>query len=248
VFLEVNSHSIYVEQRGPLDGPAVILLHHGLGAVPSWKQQAAVLAGTGFRTIVYDRWGYGRSDPRPSLSQPSFNSDVEDLLALLDELKIEQAHLVGHSDGGTIALYFAAQNPSRVMRIAVVAAHVYVEDKMETGIRQVGDSYRRDERFREGLRRLHGEKVDSVFYNWYDGWVNEENLGWDMRPVLAGIQAKVLVVQGSNDEHATIQHARDLFESLPQAELWLVPSGSHMVPQEMAEIFTQRLLNFLQCT
>jgi len=109
----------------------------------------------------------------------------------------------------------------------------------------VRQSFLSDERFRNGLRRAHGDKFEAVFDYWYSGWIRPENLGWDMRPVLNRIACPTLVVQGLEDEHATPQHARDLAAGIPGAELWLVPGARHMFPQEQPEMFNQRLLAFL---
>jgi pimeloyl-ACP methyl ester carboxylesterase len=64
--------------------------------------------------------------------------------------------------------------------------------------------------------------------------------------MLSKIVCPSLVVQGEEDEHATPQHARDLAASIPKAELWLVPSARHMLPQEDSELFNPRLLDFLE--
>ena len=95
-----------------------------------------------------------------------------------------RAALVGHSDGGTIALYFAAQYPDQVTCLVTVAAHIYVEPKMEPGILGIQQAFETDEHFRTGLRYAHGAKYESVFHNWFDGWHRIESLSWDMRPII----------------------------------------------------------------
>ncbi len=242
----VNGHNLYIERRGPDNGPVVVLLHHGLGSVRAWKAQFEVLENAGWQIVAYDRWGYGGSQSRPCLDLPNFATDLADLQSILAEFGIGRAALLGHSDGGTIALYFAAQHPQLVSCVVAVAAHIYVEAKMEPGILTVRQAFKTDERFRLGLRNAHGEKFGSTFNNWFDGWHRLESLSWDMRPTLAQISCPVLVVQGEQDEHATPQHARDIASAIPAAELWLVPDAGHMLPQEHANIFNQRLLLFLE--
>lgn len=243
MFFPASGHQIYYQEYGA--GDCVVFLHHGLGSVKSWQAQAPVLAEAGFRVILYDRWGYGKSTARPRFGMPYFEEDLEDLRLLLGHLGVSQASLVGHSDGGTIALYFAAQHGELVSRLVVVAAHIYIEPKMEMGIREIQRSYQESERFRRGLAHAHGEKATQVFQNWFEGWARPENLAWDMRPLLSGIACPVLVVQGVEDEHASLQHARDLANALPDAELWLLPSAGHMLPQENAEMFNAKLIAFL---
>jgi pimeloyl-ACP methyl ester carboxylesterase len=244
--LKVNGHSLNLETHGPADGPPVVLLHHGLGSIQAWKYQIPALVQAGWRVVVYDRWGYGKSAPRPGTLAPDFQEDLADLLEILNGIKIERTALVGHSDGGTIALYFAAQHPQRVTCLVSVAAHIYVENKVQPGIAGVRQAFLKDERFRSGLRRAHGDKFEALFDYWFTGWDCPENASWDMRPALKGIGCPTLVVQGLEDEHATPQHARDLAAGLPGAELWLEPGAGHMLPQEQPEKFNARLLEFIR--
>jgi pimeloyl-ACP methyl ester carboxylesterase len=240
-----QGRNLYYELHGQNNRPVIVLLHHGLGSVYSWEEQIPALVEAGYCVLAYDRWGYGSSDPRPSLSVPDFYEDVQDLYIFFESLKISKASLVGHSDGGVVALNFTGLYPERVERLVVVAAHIYVEEKMVTGIMNVREAYRREERFQEGMERIHGDKAGQVFYNWFDGWVKESNREWDLRPALSTILHPVLVVQGLEDEHALPKHAQDLADALPNAELWLLEGANHMLPQDYAEEFNPKILEFL---
>jgi pimeloyl-ACP methyl ester carboxylesterase len=66
-----------------------------------------------------------------------------------------------------------------------------------------------------------------------------------MRPLLPQITCPTLVIQGEADEHATPQHARDIAKHIPGATLWLVPDGAHMLPQDVPDLFNNKLLEFL---
>jgi pimeloyl-ACP methyl ester carboxylesterase len=242
----VNGHNLHVEISGPETGSPVVLLHHGLGSTKAWRGQVPSLVQAGYRVITYDRWGYGESDAREGLDLPSFGSDLKDLGSILDQFKTHRAVLVGHSDGGTIALYFAAQQPERVGCLVLVAAHVYIEQKMEPGILGVQQAFMTEERFRAGLRYAHGDKYEMVFSNWFNGWHTPEAIEWDMRPILSQIRCPTLVVQGEEDEHATPQHAEDIAAVIPGAELCLLPGARHMLPQENMAEFNTKTLQFLK--
>ena len=241
----INNHQIYIGTHGPENGPPLVLLHHGLGSTQAWRKQVPVLAEAGYQVIVYDRWGYGKSDQRAHLTIPSFEDDLKDLEILLTILNLQPVTLIGHSDGGTIALYFAAQNPHKVNGLVTIAAHIYLEPKMEPDILTTRDAFESNERFRRGMRRDHGEKFESVFYNWFNAWHTPRVLNWDMRQQLSQITCPTLVVQGEDDQHATPQHARDIADSIPGADLWLVSGAEHMLPQDNPEIFNARVLEFL---
>jgi pimeloyl-ACP methyl ester carboxylesterase len=236
---------LYLEIHGPESGPAVVLLHHGLGSTRAWRKQVPALAEAGYRVIVYDRWGYGQSDPRPHLDVPAFRDDLADLQTLLDTLHLPRVTLIGHSDGSTIALYYAAQNPTRVSALVSVAAHIYLEPQLEIGVEGVRQAFEQDQRFRAGFLRAHGDKFEAVFHNWFEGWHNLKALEWDMRPLLSQITCPTLVIQGEQDELATPQHACDIAASIFGAELWLLPGAAHMLPQDLPDIFNNKLLEFL---
>jgi pimeloyl-ACP methyl ester carboxylesterase len=241
----INGHNIYVENHGPEDGRPVVLLHHGLGSTRAWRRQIPALTAAGYRLIVYDRWGYGKSDARANFSPPEFEQDINDLSGLLDHYAVEQTGLVGHSDGGTIALYYAAQFPQQVSCLVTVAAHIYLEPKMGPGMQGILDAVEHDARSQKGLKRAHGDKLEGLVKAWYDGWLTPEALSWDMRPSLAKVVCPTLVIQGEDDEHTTPQHARDIAVAIPNAELWLVPGAPHMLPKTIKEQFNHRLITFL---
>lgn len=243
----VNNHYIHIENHGPQNGCPVVLLHHGLGSIQAWSEQIPSLSAAGFRVIVYDRWGYGRSEVRPYLAVPSFEDDLADLQAILEKFHISKVALIGHSDGGTIALYWAAQQPHQVSALVTVAAHIYVEPKMEPGIQQIREAFEQNPRFQKGMRRAHGSNYRSVFHNWYDGWHTPRALDWDMRPLLTQIVCPTLVIHGEQDEHATSQHARDIVDGILGAKLWLLPDANHMLPQEEPELFNKEVIKFLKC-
>lgn len=243
--MKINRHDIHIIQRGPAEGLPVVLLHHGLGSTDAWRRQIPPLADSGYRVVAYDRWGYGSSEDRPALSLPCFEDDQEDLLALMDDLGVHRAALVGHSDGGTIALYFAAAHPERVACVVTIAAHIYVEPKMGSGILSVRRTFENDADFRRGMQRIHGDKYQQVFDNWFNGWMKPEHLSWEMRPVLRQIHCPVLVIQGLEDEHATPQHAEDIAAAISGAEIWLVPGVGHMLQRDTARALNLKLLNFL---
>lgn len=244
--LRVNHRSLYVEQYNRSKQRAVVLLHHGLGSVGAWKKQIPALVGEGNSVIVYDRWGYGRSDARTELLTSGFEADLLDLQVIIDHYGYQSIILIGHSDGGTLGLYYASAHSELVRAMVLIAAHIYFEPKMETGIMGVRRQFYQDERFHKALARVHKQKVDLVFNNWFDGWHQPHNRSWDMRPSLSQISCPCLVIQGLQDEHATPQHAVDLAQAIPGAELWLVPNSGHMLPQDHPDLLNNRLLEYLR--
>jgi pimeloyl-ACP methyl ester carboxylesterase len=245
-FILVNGRNLFVEFYGQAQNPPVVFLHHGLGSTVSWLAQVQAFARAGYYVIVYDRWGYGKSDSRNSLITPDFKEDLADLAGLIDALAIHRLALIGHSDGGTLALHYTAAHPEIVACLIVIAAHIYTEESMRPGIMKIHQSYYQNIWFQDGLKRLHGDKTARVLSNWYDGWLRLENLDWDMRPIIRHISCPALVIQGEEDEHASMQHARDIAAAIPEAKIWLIPGAGHMAPQDLPEVFNQKALDFLK--
>ncbi len=135
-----------------------------LGGIAQWTARgidvpARLAAGTGRSALVYERLGHGRSDPLPDPRGPRYLHDEawRSLPDVLDAADIGRALLIGHSDGGSIALLFAARFPDRAAGVVAEAAHMIVEDVTLAGIRAARTAFDApDGRLRSALRRHHG--------------------------------------------------------------------------------------------
>jgi len=170
------------------------------------------------------------------------------LTAILETFSLQPVTLIGHSDGGTIALYWAAQHPEHVKALVTIAAHIYLEPKMESGVQMIREAFEQDEEFRSKLQRAHGDKFGAVFQAWFDGWHTPKALNWDMRPLLLKITCPTLVIQGKDDEHATEQHAHNIAKSIPKSTVWIPKGTAHMLPQEIPDLLNIKLLEFISVT
>ena len=242
--LDVNAHQLYWERYGDLQDPTVLLLHHGLGSIRSWRRQIPAFVKAGWQVLVYDRWGYGRSDERPHFQHAYLASDTEEAFQVLQALDIEELALVGHSDGGSIALLMASDQPSRFTAMVVVAAHIYFEPMMTEGLGLIAQSAL-DSALIEALKREHGERAPRLIHAWVEHWRSADSQSLNMLDRLSTVSCPTLVVQGEHDEHATPQHAMDIEEAVQDGHLWLIPNVKHMPPHEIPEMFNQRVLEFL---
>lgn len=222
-----------------------MLLHHGLGSTQSWRHQIPDLVQAGYRVLAVDRWGYGESDPRSAFREGFLFEDAEEMIALLHRREIRSASLIGHSDGGSIALIMAARAPHLIRSITVAAAHIYFEPKMAEGLKMLAEQVTQDP-LHAALQREHGSKAAGLTQAWLNHWIKLETFTPPLIDLLGEVTCPALVIQGEEDEHATPQHARDLAAHLLKAELWLVPGVDHMVPQRIPERFNQRVLQFLK--
>lgn len=240
----IDNHALYWERHGRAEAGSVVLLHHGLGSVRSWRRQIPPLCDAGWEVLAYDRWGYGRSDPRPEFNDRFLLQDTHEAIQLLDLLGIGTATLVGHSDGGTIALLMAGMQPRRVSKMIVVAAHIYYEEKMRTGLLEIASQTKLPP-LATALQREHGPRAADLTENWIKHWSNSNPTELDLSNRLKKIICPTLVIQGELDEHATEQHARDIAEGVQHGYLWLAPAVGHMLPHEISDEFNNRMLDFL---
>jgi pimeloyl-ACP methyl ester carboxylesterase len=190
-------------------GAALVFLHEGLGCVDMWRAVPKTLAAlTGLPAFAYSRAGYGRSDgitlPRTAHYHAPEAYDV--LPAVLDAAGIGAAVLIGHSDGGTIALMAAGRDP-RIRGVVTMAAHVFNEDVTVQGIRDARKAWDETD-LRDRLRRYHGGNVDAAFFGWNDTWLTEAFSTWNVESCLAAVTCPVLVVQGADDQYGTAAQVR----------------------------------------
>ncbi len=238
--LEAAGHRLHAEHLIPpraAAGPTLVFLHEGLGSIGQWRGFPKQLcAQTGLPGLVYERWGYGRSEPlvgpRPDdyLQREAWDTLPE----VLETCGVaEPPILFGHSDGGSIALLFAAAYPQRVRAAISEAAHVFVDEKCLVGIRRARDAYQQGS-LREGLRRYHGDNTDTMFRGWCDTWLRPDYRDWNMEAELPRIVCPVLVVQGEDDEYGTRAQVDAIAAGItgPTELLWL-PGCGH-VPHHQA--------------
>jgi pimeloyl-ACP methyl ester carboxylesterase len=183
---------------------AILLLHEGLGSVAMWRDFPERLAdATGRTVIAWSRQGYGESDLRPAVFEPDYmHFEAARIPSLLDALGLERAHLFGHSDGATIALLAAAgDRASRIASLVLAAPHVFVEQVTIDAIASIRERY---DELAPRLGRYHRDAAH-VFYGWNDIWLDPRFRDWNIEPVLPRITAPMLLIQGVDDEYATME-------------------------------------------
>ncbi|GAB4185761.1 MAG: alpha/beta hydrolase [Thalassobaculales bacterium] len=181
----------------------IVLLHEGLGSLTQWRDfPERLAAATAHPVFAFERRGHGGSSPLEAPRQPDYlEAEAAFLWPTLDAAGIGRAILLGHSDGGSIALLAAAAAPARVPALVTIAAHVFVEDKALAGIRAAQAAYPAG--LRDRLMRHHGANTDAMFAAWADTWLAPGFRGWNVEERLAAITSPALVMQGAEDEYGT---------------------------------------------
>ncbi len=231
--------------------PLVVFLHEGLGSVAMWRDFPQRLCDAlGCRGLVYSRPGYGRSTPRAP--HETWGTDFmhrqarEVLPVLLQALGVDTATeppwLLGHSDGGTIALLHAAGFPGRVAGTIVMAPHIFVEDISVASIEQAARAYLETD-LRQRLARYHDDP-DSAFWGWSRAWLSAPFRAWNIEAELEAIRCPILAVQGLDDEYGTLAQIRGIAQRAPQTELLELAACGHSPHKDQAETLIDAVRRF----
>ena len=243
---DTNDQS-YVEHDGARiwyatygSGSPVMLLHGGLGYSGNWGYQVPALMSSGYRAVLIDSRGHGRSTRD---SQPySYELMASDVLAVMDILHLEKAALVGWSDGACTAMILADKAPARVAGVFFFACNMD-----PSGTKEI--------EFTPTLKRCLSRHVKdytqlSATPDQFDEFSDAVGLMQRTQPnysahELAQISVPVAIVQSEFDEFIKREHAEYLARSIPNAEFIYLPGVSHFAPLQRPEQFNSIMLAFL---
>ena len=245
--LPIATDQGYVENEGARiwyatygSGSPVVLLHGGLGHSGNWGYQVPALIDSGYRVVVIDSRGHGRSthDARPY----SYDLMASDVLEVMDRLNIERAELVGWSDGACIALILASNSPSRVEGVFFFACNMD-----QSGTKKI--------EFTPILRRcisrhMKDYKQLSTTPDQFDEFSKAVGLMQKTQPNysredLSQISVPVAIVHSEHDEFIKQEHAEYLAHNIPNAEFIYLPGVSHFAPLQRPDQFNSAMLTFL---
>ncbi len=232
--------------REQSDRPVIVMLHEGLGSIALWKDFPELLAArTGCGVLLYSRYGHGNSDKLLEKRPVTFmHHEGEVVLAeLLEKVQIERPILLGHSDGGSIALIFAGKHPEAVRALILEAPHVFVEDLSVASITQAKVNYQTTDLPRK-LSRHHAH-VAATFWGWNDIWLDPDFRSWNIEEYLAAIRCPVLCLQGEQDEYGTIAQVEAIKAQASQAEIVMLPECKHSPHRDQAERTLDRMVEFV---
>ena len=237
-YAAVNGIRLFYATIG--SGPPVVLLHGGLANSDYWGNQVRALAPH-HRVILVDSRGHGRS----SRSAAPFGYDLmtDDVVALLEQLHIPRADIVGWSDGAIIGIDMALRHPGRVRRVFAFGANtnlsglnvdVEKNPNFAAFVRRAGEDYRR-------LSPTPGE---------FDRFNEQISRMWDSQPnwsdaQLRTIRVPVVIADGDHDEGIKLEHTLYMARTIPGAGLLIFPNASHFAFLQDPGLFNTAMLAFL---
>lgn len=233
--------------------PLMVFLHEGLGSVSMWRDfPLALCEALQCRGLVYSRPGYGQSTARAAdenwASDFMHRQAFEVLPALLQALgvdsAIEKPWLLGHSDGGSIALLYAARFPDRLAGAVVLAPHILVEDVTIDSITEARMAYEQTD-LRKRLTRHHAD-VDSAFRGWNDIWLHPAFRRWNITHELRSIACPLLALQGVNDVYGTLEQVRGIARVTPQCNVVELADCGHSPHRDQKDLLIEAVQVFFQ--
>jgi len=221
-------------------GRPVILLHGGLGHSGNWGYQVPAVVSAGYRAILIDSRGHGRStrDARPY----SYELMASDVAAVMDTLGLEKAALVGWSDGACTALVLAAKTPARARGVFFFACNMdpsgTKEFEFTPAIKLVFGRHAQD------YARLSATPDQFEAFSEAVGLMQRTQPNYSADD-LARISVPVAIVHSEHDEFIKREHAEYLAHSIPNAQFVYLPGVSHFAPLQRPDQFNAALLAFL---
>ena len=222
--IDVNGFQLYYEERG--GGEPLLLLHGGTGIGADWKLVFTGGDPDGFRVIVPDLRGHGRST-NPSRAF-TFRQAAKDMFALLDRLGIQRVKAIGLSMGAKTLLHMATEQPGRVDAMVLVSATPYLPAQVRAAMAQLSvDAFSDAEWATQRQRHVHGDNQIRMLYEQMRGLKDSYDDMAFTPPLLATITARTLIVHGDRDPVYPVELAMEMYRSIPSSALWVVPNGGH---------------------
>lgn len=237
-------------ERG--EAPLLVFLHEGLGSLAMWRDFPQRLCqASNCRGLVYSRPGYGFSTPRAgdeNWTVDFMHRHADEVLpALLQALHVDGGRqalwLLGHSDGGSIALLYAAK-VRQLAGVVVLAPHISVEKCALDSIRKARIAYESGN-LRTRLAPFHHDP-DSAFWGWNRVWLSPEFTNWSIVDDLPAIVCPVLAIQGEQDEYATMEQIRGIARHVPGSVILEIPDCGHVPHRDHRETLLQKIPRFMQ--
>jgi pimeloyl-ACP methyl ester carboxylesterase len=241
-YVPVGDLRAYYEIEG--DGRPLVLLHGGFGTIDTTFEKLKPLLAHGRRLVAFERQGHGRT---ADLDRPlRYEQMVEDAAAVLRHLEIDDADLFGFSDGGVVALGLAARHPSLVRRAGIIGAGYGADAKKPEAkafLDQLSPNDDRIARFREAYKRVapHPEAWPVLIVKLQKMW--REFGGWPAAE-MCSLRAPLLVMLG-DDDFVPLDHAIEMYRTVPHARLAVLPGSDHDAPIARSEWVAAMLTDFL---
>jgi pimeloyl-ACP methyl ester carboxylesterase len=249
-YLTIDNVPIYYEMEG--DGETMILLHHGFGCTKMWKEIFPALVRAGYRVLMYDRRGYGRSEKGPDYLEYYTGDDFRSVSVMhLAEMKsllgIGPCHLVGQCEGGVLAADYAVRFPNQVRSLVTSSTQCFSELPMtEINTAKFPKTFGElAADLQEKFRDWHGEDHAETAYNQFRLFGGAYGKDYfDLRKTLGAVSCPALVIYPDRSSIFDVNQGVQFYKHLLHGELLVLPDCGHNTYEERPEEYIQGVLRF----
>jgi len=249
---KIDGLNLYYEIHGKANGDTIVLLHNGFSCTKMWEEIYPGLAKAGFRVVIFDRRGYGRSDPGENFEafytgEHFRETNVEAMAALVDHLGINRFHIVGQCEGGVVGADFAVRYPERVLTLTTASTLCFSTVTLEEFNRQkFPASYDKlPAHIQQKYVEWHGKERAEAFFALCSRWGGEYGRGvFDLREVLAAIRCPTLVMYPDRGHFFEVEQGLAFFRQLSRGELAVFPKCGHNIHEHYPENYVRQVLSF----
>ena len=250
-YATIGDLKIYYEMHG--QGETVILLHHGFGCTKIWKDIYPALVEAGYRVVLYDRRGYGKSERGEAylefyVSERFRAESVKELAALKGELGIGPCHLVGQCEGGVVAADYAARYPSQIRSLVTSSTQCFstvpmTELNAMKFTKAFADLHPEQ---REKFIDWHGEDTEALFnqFRLFGGAYGKDF--FDLRNTLRAVTCPALVLYPDRSFIFEVEQGVAFYRHLLFGELMVLPDCGHNTYEERPEDYVRAVLEFMK--
>jgi pimeloyl-ACP methyl ester carboxylesterase len=249
-FVKVNNLKTYYEMHG--EGETIVFMHHGFGSGKIWKAIYPHLVIHGYRVVIYDRRGFGQSEPGDDF-QDFYESDcyrtdsVEELRALKEILGIKECHLVGQCEGGVVGIDYSKKYPLEVKTLTVASTQCYSEVPMiELNAMRFVDKFASlAPEIQAKMVDWHGENAE-VRYDQFARYGGAYGADYfDLRPILPLVVCPTLVLYPDRSSIFDVEQAIAFYRHLSKGELAVFPKCGHNTYDQRPKDYIRTVLDFI---
>ena len=250
-FETIGGRRLYYEIHG--EGEPMVLLHHGFGCTQIWKEIYPELVKAGFRVLMYDRRGYGRSERGDDFSAFFVSDDFRgvnatEMARLTEILGFDRFHVTGQCEGGVVAIDFASRYPKRVKTVTISSTLCYSKDTIPR-LNRVDFPKPFDElepALRKKLKEWHGADHAESFFNQFRDRGGSYGTGmFDIRPLLPSVECPALVLYPDRSRLFEVEQGVAFYRHLPKGELAVLPRCGHNTYEQQPMEYVHVILGFL---
>lgn len=245
--IDTSAGLLEVATLGPQTGSPLILMSHGMGSWSSLQEigERLIEQHPTRRIVAWSRPGCGNS---PASADEGYDTLIHEartvLPALMSALGIHRADFLGHSDGATIAMIFAALYPERVGRVIAIAPYAFSDSQTLAGVRAL-PGRECDSGLAQRLTAQHAD-AEAAYDRWRQRCLSNGVDGWSALDVLPGMTAPLLLVQGMEDEFASAEQISEIADSVSGPVDWVLLRGQghfpqHDIPEQIVGLVTLHL-------